>query len=144
MFRKTWLREQNRLLTQLDVDTPPEQWGPSHDAVVAGRRAFAGRATSGVARGHDILVTTWVWPRRLRRTPPGTSIPLDAYDFCIDIYSPAGTPDVEIGEFDWTQLGRTLTEVLEWVSPYEVSWLPPTQAERARGWLGGSYDPDAR
>lgn len=143
MFRKTWLREQHRLLAQLDVDTPPEQWGPSHDAVVAGRRAFAGRATSGAARGHDILVTAWVLPRRFNRRPPGTSIPTDAYDFCMDIYSPEDAPDV-VGEIDWTRLGRTLAQVLEWVGPYEVSWLPPTQAEQAWGWLRGTYDPSAR
>ena len=59
---------------------------------------------------------------------------LDAWDFYVDIYSPADARGVGIGEFDWTQLGRNLTEVLEWVGLYEVSCLAPAQTEQA--WAG--------
>jgi hypothetical protein len=143
------LREQEQRLAQFTAENPDGPWGPSQWAVDAGCRAFAGRATSGFAHGHDVLVTVWAGvPRRsllqrLRGEPEG---PPSEPDYCIDIYSPTSAPDAIPEELDrsWTQIGLTLPEVVAWCEPHSITWLPPLLAERAGGWfIRGGYDRDS-
>lgn len=150
MGARNWLREQGQRLSQFTAENPDGPWGPSQRAIDAGCRAFAGRATSGFARGHDVLVTHWgevperTLLQRLRGEPASTRT--DGRAFCIDIYSPTSAPDLVSDELDrsWTQIGLTLPEVMAWCEPHSVNWLPPLQAERAGAWLAcGGYDRDS-
>lgn len=86
------MRRHQQLMATLEHNTPGGPWGPSDEAVQAGRRDFAGRVTAGPAQGIDVLVTAWAsrprpWRPFKKHWTPGEPIPQDAYDFCIDLFT---------------------------------------------------------
>lgn len=143
------LRRHRQLMATLDRTTQSDQWGPSDDAVQAGRREFAGRATAGPAQGIDVLVTVWTTRRRPWRPfktawTPGESIPQDAYGFCIDLFTHDTEADAryEAAGGEWTYLGLSLPEVLEWAAPYAIQWLSPAHCfDAGYNWGNGTYQP---
>lgn len=147
MTTRKRLHEQEQRIAQFTAENPDGPWGQSQRAIDAGCRAFAGRATSSFAQGHDVLVThrggvpERTLLQRLRGEPASPRV--DGRIFCIDIYSPTSAPDAVSEELDrsWTQIGLTLPEVLTWCEPLSINWLPPLLAERAGGWfIRGGYD----
>lgn len=145
MRSKKYFELLDQRLSAYTAEVPDGPWPPSQRAIDAGCRAFAGRATAGIAAGHDVLVTDWSTTRtertfveRLLRRPA----PEPRESFAIDIYSPASAPEEWSPELDRasTQLGLSLSDVIAWCEPLDINWMPPLLAERAGGWFSGNYD----
>lgn len=111
---------------------PAEGYGPTWDAIVAGRREFAGKVLSGPWVGHDILILVWGKPPEHRPVQPEDFLYSADY-FITDeaIAGPgAGEPDT---------LPVTLEETMNWITDDPIHWYPPMKALARVGLMFG-YD----
>lgn len=113
----------------------PDGWGPSVERLAAGQTAFAGRVTAGEWVGHDVLINAYLRTPSIRerlrnrvvRQDPGArraeALGFDAVMWQVDPAAPGGKdPDPWIG---------SLENVLEYVAPMSVEWLPSVAAAKA-------------
>ncbi|MFJ5695105.1 hypothetical protein ACIP9X_14820 [Arthrobacter sp. NPDC093125] len=99
---------------------PPEGYGPSWDAIVAGRREFAGKVLSGPWVNYDILVLVWGKPEH---------IPVRPEDFVYSAdYFMTDERTAGPGEDETDTLPVTLEETIEWITDHPIQWYPPLKA----------------
>ena len=84
MRSKRYFEPLDQRLSAYTAEVPDGPWPPSQRAIDAGCRAFAGRATAGIAAGHDVLVTDW--------PVTGTETEGGWFSGDYDRYSPNGLP----------------------------------------------------
>lgn len=117
----------------LEAAAEPEQgYGPSWDAILAGRREFAGLVTSGPWQGHEVLILVFGSAPRRREPRP------DDFGFSVDYWIVDPTIAGE-GE-DRPSVGPdTLEEPYDQLTDAPIQWHPPAKSLARVGLLyGGS------
>jgi hypothetical protein len=117
------------------LDAAPEPahgYGPSWDAMLSGRREFAGEVLGGPWAGQDVLVLAYGKVRRRQEPHP------DDFSFCAEYLST-----------DWNQNSKndgdgdfsvnTVDELNERLADTPIQWYPPaTSLARVGRLFGGS------
>lgn len=130
--RREWA-ERVAQMHSLEAAPEPEQGhGPSWDAILAGRREFAGRVLGGPWLGHDVLILAYGKTRR-RREPRPDDFGYSA-DYAINDWNTPGP-----GDDDDSFSVATIEELYERLDDTPIQWYPPAKSLAKAGLLfGGS------
>ncbi|MCO1338868.1 hypothetical protein BJH93_08185 [Kocuria polaris] len=102
----------------LALEAQPEPsygYGPTREALLAGRRDFSGLVLRGVWSGHDAVVT--VWERARRR------FDVEEASFTVDFWL-VHRESSGVGD-DLNYTADSIPELLEMLSALDIQWYPP-------------------
>lgn len=122
-----------RVARVLDLEAMPEPdygYGPHWEAILAGRREFAGAVLAGPYAGHDLLIHVYGNAALDRAHHPEDF--LYSADYWITDRDRAGPGD-DGPDPSFT----TLEELQEWLTEVPVEWYPPYVALARVGLLSG-------
>ena len=136
-FDREWRARKVRVRELDSLPEPDYGYGPSWEAILAGRREFTGAVTNGPYVGHDLMITVY-GDQALGREYQASDFAYAA-DYWMTDKDNAGP-----GGDDPDPSFETLEELQEWLEGVPVEWHSPyvSLARLGRLWgFGGNYVP---
>jgi hypothetical protein len=134
--KKDWAQRVSSMRALQAAAQPEQGYGPSWDAILAGRREFAGLVLSGPWQGYEALIVVYGSTPRRREPRP------DDFGFSVDYWVVDSTIAGEGAGY--SSFGPdTLDELYDRLTDAPIRWYPPVKSLARVGLLFGGSGQEA-